>query len=584
MIDYLGTFPIPAELLPQTLRTLLEPVGTDPSLRVEVSSFTETDPYGPNRETVHMLMAVVPDDDKIVMPFPHFDSQVAYSTPDIGEKGNVRTFAPSVNGHDYIVASWSNGLFYTYNLAEKVWMALGLTPRCMGNELQRMVYDDLRLPEFAVAEGEVSSQYHYKASRNIRWYMSNEYLRKYLWLRGGRGVRQFYYQSMLQDSPELRALMKGGKVVTLGKPGGWYDGDLREEDDGIVLQVWATVESVSCALCPQQTAERLSWPGIPGTVTYAIANAMIDGTSVYLDDRFLVRYEQNSFYKSTPVDIHGHWNCSPSYLGQWAFTDCQRVGRNMIRVRLRELYKGIPDREILHAHAHAMEPGLVAQFDQGEEHIVSKINRLLMQLITLGENLSRLGASLGIDKTPAELCGFSRKEVEDNGWLHYPQLAKLAQVAPLDMSQQAFLARCKSIHEIWQILPNGFLKQILWAAGVPRKELNTLGSVKLLQAVLNILVNLDAQEEAPDAFKSDNEPDGWNARTDGIAMLFVTNDLRIADAHDAVGESLQKLQDQGFETATLHQGYGRALDFVLDGVINAFKAINNPLGRIIARG
>lgn len=46
MFDYVGRFPIPADLLPQRLRSLLEPVGTDPMLRVKVSSFTESDPTG----------------------------------------------------------------------------------------------------------------------------------------------------------------------------------------------------------------------------------------------------------------------------------------------------------------------------------------------------------------------------------------------------------------------------------------------------------------------------------------------------------------------------------------------------------
>ena len=86
-----------------------------------------------------------------------------------------------------------------------------------------------------------------------------------------------------------------------------------------------------------------------------------------------------------------------------------------------------------------------------------------------------------------------------------------------------------------------------------------------------------------DAFKSDQVPENWDERSAELAMLFVANDLRIADAHDSVGESLQKLQDQGFDLATLHQGYGRALDFVLDGVINSFDAINTPLRRILSR-
>lgn len=585
MIDYLAAFPIPANLLPERLRSLLQPSATDPALRVEVSCFTENDPYGPNSEAVHMLMAVVPDDDQNSVPILHSDQgQVAHSTPVLRGKGSERDFAPSVSGNDYIVASWGSGAFYTYHLAEKVWMALGLTPRCLGNEQQRLVYDDLELPEFGVAEGEISAQYHFTASRNIQWFMSNEYLRKYLWLRGGRGVRHFYYKAMLQDGPELRAWMKGCTFVELGKPGDWLEGDLREDRDGLLLQVWATVEAVSCELSPGQSAEGLRWPGVAGAVTRDRANSLIDGTSVYLDDRFLERYEQNSFYATTPTNLHGFWCCNPSYLGQWAFTGCGRVGRNLIRVQLRELYKGKPDREILHAYTHALDSGIIAQLDLNEEHIASKVDRLLDQLLALGENLSKLAGALGIEKSAEDLIGFSRGEVRANGWLHYPQLGKLARVAPLAMSQQAFLARCKSIHEIWQKLPNGILKQILQAAGVPRKQIADRASLKLLQTLQNILDRLDADEEATDAFKSDREPEEWDARNPRIAMLFVTNDLRIADAHDTVGDSLQKLQDQGFDTASLHHGYGRALDFVMDGVVDSFAAINGPLQRILARG
>jgi hypothetical protein len=584
MFDYVGSFPIPVEFLPQRLRSLLEPVGTDPLLKVEVNSFTETEIPGLNRETLHMLTAVVPDDGS-APPIIHSDQGlVAYSVPIFGDKGSLRDFIPSVCGYDYIVASWGSSLFYTYNLAEKVWMTLGLTPRCIGNEQQSMVYDDLSLPEFGVATGEVSCQYHCKASRNIRWFMSNEYLRKYLWMRGARGVRQFYYQATLQDVPQLRDLMKGESFVSLGEPGGWFDGDIREANGGLLLQIWATVEAISGDLCPQQTADELTWPGIAGKVTRAIANdIMRDERTVYLDDRFLERYEKNKLYGSTPVDFSGGWLCSPSYLGQWSFTGCQRVGRNLIEVELRDLYKGVPDREILHAHSCALDAAIVKQRDLTEEHIVSKVDRLLAQLLSLGENLSRLGAVLGIQKSAVDLLGFSRKEVKADGWLNYPQLSKLAQVAPLDMTQQDFLARCKSIHEIWQKLPNGFLKQILQAAGVPRESISNLASLKLLEGLLNILVAFDANWEAPDALKNKDEPEGWKARSTDIAMLFVTNDLRIADAHDSVSEILKKLQDQGFETATLHQGYGRALDFVLDGVIKAFAAINDPLGRILAR-
>ncbi|MGV8938653.1 MAG: hypothetical protein ACOH2J_16165 [Allorhizobium sp.] len=62
-IDYLDDFPIDESLLPSRLQALLEPVGMDPELRVDVSTRFEKDPYGPGREHVHMIMAVMTEEE-----------------------------------------------------------------------------------------------------------------------------------------------------------------------------------------------------------------------------------------------------------------------------------------------------------------------------------------------------------------------------------------------------------------------------------------------------------------------------------------------------------------------------------------
>lgn len=584
-IDHLADFPIPTAVLPARLRSLLEPIGTAPEERVEITADLEFDLDGPHEEFVHLIMAAVHE--SVPSPLPVFDEAgdgvVAFSVPVLEGKGNSQDFAPSISGHDFIVASWGGGSYYTYNLAEKVWMVLGLTPRCLGNNEQRLVYDDLGVPEFGVAEGEMSREYHYTSSRNVSWRMSNEYLRKYLWIRGARGVRAFFYQARCPDGPELRALMAGQPHVDIQPNNGWYEIDIREHQGSLLLQVWATVDAVSCELCPEQTAEGITWPGVAGLVTHASANALIDGATIYLDDKFLERYEQSGFYDTTPVNIYGHWHCSPSYRGQWSFTDCRRVGRNLIQVPLRELYKPKPEREILHARSFAIDPAIFTDIAQREEHVVSKTQRLLEQLLTLGDNLSALGIAVGLNRSATDLVGFSRAELHANGWASYPQLLRLGQVAPLAMTQQAFLSRCKSLHEVWQKVPNGFLKQLLEAAGCSRRAVKDLGSMKLLQALFNVVEQLDADEEARDAFMNTAEPDAWNSSNERMAPLFVANDLRIADAHEAFGESLQRLQDLGFDTASLHQGYGLALDFVMDRVIDAFADINRPISRILAR-
>lgn len=95
----------------------------------------------------------------------------------------------------------------------------------------------------------------------------------------------------------------------------------------------------------------------------------------------------------------------------------------------------------------------------------------------MGDGLSTLGTTVGLNKAAVELTGFDRAEVAANGWLAYPTLSRLAQVAPLNMTQQMFLARCKSLHEV-QRVPNGYLKSLLERAGCPRGAVKDIGSLK----------------------------------------------------------------------------------------------------------
>jgi len=582
--DYLEEFPITREALPPKLEELLTPVSLSPNQSIEVACLRNSDLSENQAEHLHLLVAVVPGNDGQIEVLPEASHGVVkYSVP-FDECGIAAQFTPSISGHDYVVASWGDGSFYTFGLAEKVWMTLGLTPRCIGNEHQRLIYDDLGLPEFGVAEGEISSEFHWSLKKPVSWRMSNEYLRRYLWLRGARGVRVFFYQIQLNDDiEEIRALMEGDshKVIKPESGVAWYELDIREHNGGLLLQLWASVEAVSPTLCPEQTAEDILWPGDDQPMNHSRANALVATTPVYLDDQFLQKYEQNAFYDTTPVKVWESWSCSPSYRGQWSFTECQRVGRNLIKVPMRELYKPKPDREIVHARSFAKSSSDLTHVNLNEEHIVAKVQRLLDALLRLGVGLSALGKTVNLNKSADELVRFNHSEINANGWLAYPELSRLAQVAPLDMSQQNFLARCKSLHEIWQKIPKGYLKSLLKHAGCPTAEVNSLGSLKLFQALLNIISKLNLQDEASDSFISELEPGGWKDRNDLMAPLFLNNDLRIADAHEAVGQCLTALQRLGFDVANINEGYGKALDFVIDGVINSFDSLAIEIEKLL---
>ena len=230
--QYLERLPIASTELPPRFRALLEPVSDNPLAQVEVATRYDVDQYGPDREYVHMVMAMTPDPSIVLADVKSTSESgvVSFSTPDVRCRGGLSGFNPTASGLDYIVASSGNGSFYSYNLADNVWMTLGLSPRCLGGDLQQVAYDDLSLPAFGVVVGDVSTEYHYSPTRNVHWFMSNEYLRRYLWMHGAYGVRIFFYEALLPDSPSFRAVMAGESHVKSEPAGEWYAFDLREHD------------------------------------------------------------------------------------------------------------------------------------------------------------------------------------------------------------------------------------------------------------------------------------------------------------------------------------------------------------------
>lgn len=367
------------------------------------------------------------------------------------------------------------------------------------------------------------------------------------------------------------------------REGSWYVLDLREHQGRLLLQVWATVPCISSKLCPEVSVHSLIWPGHTEPMTEArLGEASARTQFIYLDDRVLEHYQQTDIYNTVPRHVDGRWLCSPSYKGQWSFGGWIRVGRNLIRVPIYDIYNAVPDRESRHVHSFATPAPTGAE--PTEEHVVAKGQRLVDQLLDLGNNLSALGDALGLSyKAPAELVGFSRAELATNGWDKYPRLCRLTQVAPLSMTQQAFLARCKTLHEILQRVPNSFLKQLLIGAGCKQAQIKDLGSIRLMQALTNILVDLDAKQDDVTAFAGAATDIDLDTRNPRLAALFVANELRKADAHEAENDWLLQLEELGFDTAQTNDGYGRALDFVLDRICASLGDVNQLLRGLLER-
>lgn len=587
IIDYINEFPLPMSCVPLTLKSLLSQESVDISYsKINVTTRFEKNQYTNGYEHLQMLMACVPEKDvQSLKVLPEsVEGTVKSSTPICDEAGGIYPIQTNVSGYDYIVASWGDGARYSYNLAEKVWMTLGLSPRVIGNDEQKIIYDDLSLPIIGVSEGDVASEFEFNLNRDVYWTMRNDYLRKYLWMTGCYGVRVFFYEAYLDDGAEVQQLLNGDSYYNEVIGNGWGELDIREVDGKLLLQLWASVIAISPVLCNEQNIYSLIWPGDSQPITRKQVRDIRSNKYAYLDDRFLEKYEKNKVFNAVPFKVYNNFSSCPSYKGQWGFRDCTRVGRNIIKVSFYELYRGIPDQEVYHAHQYAVSEEEFIARDRAEEHIVSKVDRLLLQLIELSENLPKLvKATNGAIIPSIQFSEFDRGSYHNEGFKDFPIIQRMAQVAPLDMYQQDFLSRCKTLNEIIVRLKVGNLKRVLRTLGASENDVAGLQGLKILQGILNILEQLNEQLEDKSALVDSATIIDWKKVNPIMAPLFVNNDLRNSESHESIKEAIKVLERLGFDTSTVSSGYGKALDFLLDGVIDSIKSINRNIVDLLNR-
>lgn len=582
MFDYISKLPLPVEQIPQGLKDLLFiEDNSNPQRDVTVTHRYERNKYQDDYDYTHMIMAVVPEDDvaKLSVLRESSEGVVTYSTPYCTEKGAAWGIDISISGYGYIVASWGSGSHYSFFLAEDVWMKLGLKPRLIGDDEQKVLFDEVASPSYGVAQGNVSSEYYFKSNKDVKWTMRNDYLRKYLWMKGCVGVKVFYFEAFIERTKEVLGLLSGSNQFVLKLP--WIDLNIVDHGDRIILQAWGTVQSVQPVLCVELDVNTLIWPGHTVPMTRSRASDYTKIEYVYVDDAFLTKYEKDKTYEAIPFFYNDHYQVSPSYGAQWAFRDCIRIGRNLVKMPFYELYRGVPEMEVYHVFEYAKDENLIDVNSLDVEHIVSKTFRFARELANINENLVSLGRCLDVPLSGSDIFEYNKDELDAEGLRNYPVLQKLSHVASSDMQEQDFLARCKTINEIINKIKIGTLKKLSIAMGVNAKDVERLQTLKLLQGILNFTDVIIEQNEEPSALKNANELTIFNSPNLKLSALFINNDLRNAEAHEAVGKSIEHLANLGFDCATLASGYSHALDFIFDKIIKSLNDFNENLNKIL---
>ena len=439
MINYIDDLPLPNHLIPSKLKELLSPIDDSPLNNIEVACAYETTQ---SREIFcNMTTVTVPLDKINNLPLLYLNHGVVSTGPDNDSEG-MCDGNYTIGGYYSLISSWGNGSLFTYNLSDRFWMTLGLTPRCHCNDT--ISWDDISNDETDIAFGELSTEYCYEYKRNVSWKIRNDYLRKYLWHLGHAAVRVFYYEQDFPRTKELEEIIgKNGyfKDINNNK---WYDFRLfvhRGFPDKICLQVEASVVVALPELCPEKTLEDIIWPDLHRSITRYQARAMSFSDRAYFSDNLLKHFENKKDYTIVPTSGYIR------YKDVWAFRDCTRVKRNYISMPYCKIFEGMDVRTIITLSRFAVSK---KEVDAAEdcENIAAKTVRFKDAFLLLGDNLSKLLSILTAQNILAEdIIQMSKKDLEYEGWYSNERLFKMAKVAPLDMSQDDFLSRCKTVNE-----------------------------------------------------------------------------------------------------------------------------------------
>jgi hypothetical protein len=320
----------------------------------------------------------------------------------------------------------------------------------------------------------------------------------------------------------------------------------------------------------------LTWPGIEGPVDHDKA-MRIGMEEVYVDDRILGDYEGRPEFRVHPE------SGAVKFGAQWSVSFCRRIGRDVIGLEIKKLYEGVPSAVTRRWHEFAITPPADTSYETNERtlNIAKRTKALTYGIVTLGENLALLAQVLNLPQLTADKFVVPvRKELEYSGWWSFGDAEVVARHVPTDMNRDAFLDRGLSLTKLLiETLNERSLRLLLRSAGVPDKETNDLGTLKLLDYVVRLcqVANSTGLRFAPgDSVVWQRLAKEGTKPERPIPLLFTLYDMRGLKAHRS--EDTSKLEGClarfGIANAETTPGYGLAMDRICDALLTELNLIS----------
>lgn len=498
-------------------------------------------------------------------PRPIVDEGKSYNTGFWveGPGGSDDRLEPIVVGWEYhnnTVMIPDNGLLMCY----------GLSPRIL-KEADRIIWDDLSHPEYGIITVKPLSHYDMHSNTGADVRINRKYLEDFASLKNCSVVAVYYEERRCKLDEEIEDILADKEGISLKQPGRRIDivRDTYHGDDAILCRIWGcrlVMQPKHRPITEEQDPE-LEWTDYPGIMTHdrAMKSGLLN--YVYVSDQVLEAFEGKPEFEIHPT------LGAVSYDGWWSLGYSHRIGRDYIAYELKKLYEGCPPSIIAHTHVFSVSKATAETQARllGNKNIGTRTESLIKAYLDFGDALMSLSERYSLPFEAEDIIGLQRQEVEYQGWYRVNSLKPLAYHAPLTMTRERFLDRCKDVWTLFEGLKEKTLRRLMNSIGISDEETKDMKSLKLMSTVLQLCSI--ANETGLDITKQKDEVcKRWNKdiRLNELTPLFALFDLRTAASHELGSDEARKVRS-AIECFDLHEddmkeGWGNALDKIYDSI------------------
>ncbi|MBS1624361.1 MAG: hypothetical protein JST83_10100 [Bacteroidetes bacterium] len=473
-----------------------------------------------------------------------------------------------------LVVSWCSGNHTTLTIDQGFLSAFKLSPRLIDD---RICWDDLSRPQYDVVQNRLLSEYNFPYHSEAYVRIQKDYLEEYLSLRKRSAVQIFIIQREVFINENLLQLL-GAEDYFIQE---FEQYNIRiqrfnHKDNIIRLEIagYKVLFEQGCNLKSQYEPTGHYWKGIDGMVTSQRARNELAFEYVYVSDDVLGKYEENDDYEVYPD--YG----SIRYRNQWSVTNCERIGKNGIKIEVKKLYEGTPYEVINFWNTFSI--GL-SEIIQGET-IAVRAKRLTQKYFLFGRTFTELFNQIcGLSLLASDVITLVQEDIEYNGWCDFPDYKPITHHVNLrSFSKEQFISRCKKLYILLaENLKEKSLRKIVDLLGFSQVETRDYRGLKLLELALKYIYVMHESGLHPVHDKLiivERAKEQKNFAY--LSKIFALNAIRQLDAHKG-GDLKTKLDVAltGFniQPKSIANNYANACETVYEGLDFMFSNINSLL-------